>query len=149
MGIVDYLSREPTGEPWPETKLDEKFVATSIECFDRELDCLYSRLNATDSVNQNENLLEYSRKQKREDKLMNSRHGCHINKKVKNRTKLDRNESESDSKFLPIKNALNLNTFVNCTRAVQSVDLIHYQDNNSTAMESEKNEKEDGADRRL
>ena len=26
MGIVDYLSREPTGEPWPETKLDEKIV---------------------------------------------------------------------------------------------------------------------------
>ena len=33
MGIVDYLSREPTGEPWPESVLDEKFVVTSVECF--------------------------------------------------------------------------------------------------------------------
>ena len=83
MGIVDYLSREPTREPWPETKLVEKFVVTSIECFHKALDCLYSRLNATDSVNQNENLLEHSQKQKREDKLLNSRHGCHSNKTVK------------------------------------------------------------------
>ena len=33
MGIVDYLSRKPTGEPWPESVLDEKFVVTSVECF--------------------------------------------------------------------------------------------------------------------
>ena len=108
MGIVDYLSREPSGEPCPETKLDEKFVVTSIECFHRALDCLYSRLNATDLVNQNENLLEHSQKQKRENKLLNSRHGCHSNKTVKNRTKLDRNENEFDSNFLPINNVLNL-----------------------------------------
>ena len=60
MGIVDYLSREPTGEPWPETKLDEKFVVTSIECFHRALDCLYSRLNDTDVTIQSEKVLEYS-----------------------------------------------------------------------------------------
>ena len=29
MGVVDYLSRDPNGEPWPESVLDEKFVVTS------------------------------------------------------------------------------------------------------------------------
>ena len=124
MGIVDYLSREPTGEPWPETKLDEKFVVTSIECFHRALDCLYSRLNATDATIQNEIVLEHSQKQKREDKLSKSRHGCHSNKTVKNRTKLDWNENYCNSNFLPMNNALNQNTFVNFPRAVQSVNLI-------------------------
>ena len=33
MGMVDYLSRDPNGEPWPESVLDEKFVVTSIESF--------------------------------------------------------------------------------------------------------------------
>ena len=33
MGIVDYLSRNPKGEPWPESVLDEKFVVTSIESY--------------------------------------------------------------------------------------------------------------------
>ena len=141
MGIVDYLSREPTGEPWLETKLDEKIVVTSIECFHRAFDCLYSRLNATDSINLNEKLLEHSQKQKREDKLLKSRHGCHSNKTVKNRTKLDRNDNDSDSNFLPIKNSLNQNTFVNFTRAVQSVNLIFKKDEISTAMESEKTTK--------
>ena len=51
MGIVDYMSREPNGEPWPETNLDEKFVVASIECFHKALDCLSSRLN--DTVNTN------------------------------------------------------------------------------------------------
>ena len=50
MDIVDYLSREPSRESWPETELDEKFVVTSIECFLKALDCLYSRLNDTNSV---------------------------------------------------------------------------------------------------
>ena len=141
MRIVDYLSQEPTGQTWPEIKLDEKFVVTSIECFHRALDCLYSRLNATDSVNQNGKNREHSQKQKREDKLFNSRHGCHSNKTVKNRTKLDRNENGSYSNFLPINNALNQNTFVNFTRSLQSVNLVHNKDEISTAMESEKTKK--------
>ena len=60
MGIVDYLSREPNGEPWPETYLDEKFVVASIECFHKALDCLNSRLNDTPHAIQNDNILEYS-----------------------------------------------------------------------------------------
>ena len=47
MGIVDYLSRDPNGEPWPESYLDEKFVVASIEHFHKALDCLGSRLNDT------------------------------------------------------------------------------------------------------
>ena len=39
MGIVDYLSRNPKDEPWPESVLDEKFVFTSIESFHKALDC--------------------------------------------------------------------------------------------------------------
>ena len=42
---------------------------------------------------------------------------------------------------MPINNALNQNTFVNCTRAVQSVNLIPNKDKISTAMESEKTKK--------
>ena len=40
MGIVDFLSRDPKCEPWPESVLDEKFVVTSIESFHKALDCL-------------------------------------------------------------------------------------------------------------
>ena len=135
------LSREPTGEPWSETKLDQKFVVTSIECFHTALDCLYSRLNATDATIQNKKFLEHSQKQKRGDKLSKSRHGCHSNKMVKNRTKLDWNENNSDSKFSPMNNALNQNTFVNFTRAVQSVTLIQNSKQKSEEMESEKTKK--------
>ena len=60
MGIVDYLYRETTKEPWPESEQDEKFAVTSIECFHKALDCSYSRLNDTNSLVQNEKLLEYS-----------------------------------------------------------------------------------------
>ena len=141
MGIVDYLSSEPTGEPWPETKLDEKFVVTSIECFHRALDCLNSRLNNTDVTIQSEKVLEYSQKQKREDKFSKSRCGCHSNKTVKNRTKLDRNENGCNSNFLPIKNVLNQNTFVKFNRAVQSVNLIKNSKQVSEEMEDGKRRK--------
>ena len=141
MGIVDYLSRQPTGEPWPVTKLDKKFVVTSIECFHRALDCLYSRLNETDVTIQKEKVLEYSQKQKREDKLSKSRRGCHCNKTVENRTKLDRNENGCNSNFLPIDNVLNPNTFVKFTRAVQSVNLIKNTKRVSEKMEDGKMKK--------
>ena len=59
MGIVDYLSREPNGKPWPESDIDEKFVVTSIEDFHKALDCLSSRLRDTDRKI-DVNILEYS-----------------------------------------------------------------------------------------
>ena len=68
-------------------------------------------------------------------------HGCHSNKTVKNRTKLDRDENNFDSKFLPTNKALNLNTFVNFTRAVQSVNLIQKRKENLKVMESKKSKK--------
>ena len=116
-------------------------MITSIEYFHSALDCLYSRLNATDATIQNEKALEHSQKQKREDKLSKSKHGCHSNKKVKNSTKLYWNENNCNSNFLPINNALNQNTFVNFTRAVQSVNLIQNSKQISEEMESEKTKK--------
>ena len=59
MGIIDYLSREPNGKPWPESKLDRKFVVTSNGNFHKALYCLNSRLNYTKEHNQSENILEY------------------------------------------------------------------------------------------
>ena len=60
MGIVDYLSRDPKVEPWPESMLDEKFVVISIESFHKALDCLHSRLSYHDRLDRNENVLENS-----------------------------------------------------------------------------------------
>ena len=37
-GIIDCLSREPNGEQWSESELDEKFVVTKIEKLDKALD---------------------------------------------------------------------------------------------------------------
>ena len=116
-------------------------MVTSIECFHRALDCLYSRLNDTDVTIQSENVLEYSQKQKREDNLLKSRRGCHINKTVKNRTKIYRNENCCNSNFLPINNVLNQNTFVNFIRAVQSVNLFKNSKQISEEMEDGKMKK--------
>ena len=58
MGIVDYLSRDPFNDPWPESELDEKFVVASINSFHKALDCMNSRLEGIGSLNRNENVLE-------------------------------------------------------------------------------------------
>ena len=58
MGIVDYLSRDNNGEPWPESVLDEKFVVSSIESFHKALDCLHSQFSDHDGLDRNENVLE-------------------------------------------------------------------------------------------
>ena len=58
MDIVDYLSRDPIGEPWPESELDEKFVVASIDQFYEALDCLNNRLIDTNTFINNENSLE-------------------------------------------------------------------------------------------
>ena len=83
MGIVNYMSREPNGEPWPETYLDEKFVVASIEYFHKALDCLSSRLNDTVNTNQNENILEHSGLRDTLSELNDtSSHGCYSNRSV-------------------------------------------------------------------
>ena len=102
---------------------------------------MYSRLNDTDATIESEKVLEYSQKQKKEDKSSKFRHGCHSNKTVKNRAKLDRNENGCNSNFLPINNVLNPNTFVKFTRAVQSVNLMQNSKQVSEEMEDGKMKK--------
>ena len=58
MGIVDYLSRDPFNDPWPESELDEKFVVAKKNSFHEALDCMSSRLKGTGSLNRSENVLE-------------------------------------------------------------------------------------------
>ena len=98
MGIVDYLSRNPKGEPWPESVLDEKFVVTSIESFHKALDCLNSRLNDQDRLDRNENILEYSRFDQNVSNKNTSSTRCYSNKNGPKRTKHDRNERNEDSR---------------------------------------------------
>ena len=77
MGIVDYLSREPNGKPWPESELDERFVVTSIESFHKALDCLSSRLSETNQ-NIDINVLEHSGLKREINHCKDSSsHGCY------------------------------------------------------------------------
>ena len=89
MGIVDYLSRDPFNDPWPESELDEKFVVATINSFHEAFDCWNSRLKDSRSLNRNENVLECSR---RNVKKQSSSNGCYSNQNGQNRTRLDRNE---------------------------------------------------------
>ena len=91
MGIVDYLSRDPYNDPWPESELDEKFVLATINSFHETLDCMNSRLKETGSLDRNENVLECSR---RNAKKQSSSNGCYSNQNGQKRTKLDRNEKK-------------------------------------------------------
>ena len=81
MGIVDYLSRDPFNDPWPESELDEKFVVATINSFHEALDCMNSRLKETGSLDRNENVLECSR---RNAKKQSSTNGCFATKMAKN-----------------------------------------------------------------
>ena len=60
LGVVDYLSREPSGDSWPECELYEKWERR------KPLDCLSSRLIENIALNQKENIPEFSRTSKRE-----------------------------------------------------------------------------------
>ena len=62
MRIVDYLLQDPYNGPWPESKLDDKFVVAIINSFHKALDCMDSRLESTGSLNRNENLLDKFRR---------------------------------------------------------------------------------------
>ena len=96
MGIVDYLSRDPFNDPWPESELDEKFVVATINSFHEAFDCWNSRLKETGSLNRNENVLECSR---RNAKKQSSSNGCYSNQNCQKRTKLDRNERKQFSRL--------------------------------------------------
>ena len=51
MGIVDYLSRDPYNDPWPESELDKKFVVETKNSFPEAFYCMSSRLESTGSLN--------------------------------------------------------------------------------------------------
>ena len=100
MGIVDYLSREPNMQPWPESKMDEKFVIISIEEFHRALDCLNSRLSNETQPGQNKENLECSETRNTLDRMQEtSSHGCYSNQSVQERTKLDRIKNDQNSRL--------------------------------------------------
>ena len=96
MGIVDYLSRDPFNDPWPESELDEKFVVATINSFHEAFDCKNIRLKETGSLNRNENVLGCSR---RNAKKQSSSNGCYSNQNGQKRTKLDRNERNQFSRL--------------------------------------------------
>ena len=98
MSIVDYLSRNPKGEPWPESVLDEKLVVTSIESFHKALDCLNSRLSDHDRLDRNRNVLEYSRIDQNVSNQNTSSTRCYSKQNGPKRTKLDLNERNEDSR---------------------------------------------------
>ena len=99
MGIVDYLSREPNGDPWPESELDERFIVTSIESFHEALDCLSSRFSET-FQDIAINILEHSRTTRENNHCRDSSsRSCYGNQCVQNWTKLDRNENVQSSRF--------------------------------------------------
>ena len=101
MGIVDYLSRDPFNDPWPESELDEKFVVATINSFHEAFDCWNSRLKDSSSLYRNENVLECSRRNVRKQSSCN---GYYSNQNGQNRTKLDRNERK---KFPRLQKQLN------------------------------------------
>ena len=88
----DYLSRYPDGELLPESALDEKFVATSIESFHKALYCLSSRLNNTGRSSRTKKTLDHS-----EPKISLSQKKGHINQNGSKRTGLDRNENNQNT----------------------------------------------------
>ena len=98
MGIVDYLCRDPKGEPWPELVLDEKFAVKSIESFLKALDCLYSRLSDHDRLDRNENVLEYSRIDQNVSNQNMSSNRCYGNQNGLKWTRHDRNKKKTNSR---------------------------------------------------
>ena len=120
MGVVDYMSREPNEEPWPETYIDEKFVVASIECFHKELDCLNSRLNVATHAIQNDNFLEHSGSSNTLDETKaKSSHGCYSNRSVQKRSRLDRNKNGPISSFSNCETNI-LSTISHCKQSVDS-----------------------------
>ena len=125
MGIVDYLSRNPKGEPWPESVLDEKFVLTSIESFHKALDCLNNRLSDHDRLDRNENVLEYSRIDQNVSNQNTSSTRCYGNQNGPKWTKHDRNERNEDSRSCQREKFENskISLSQNCQQ-IQSVESV-------------------------
>ena len=94
MGIVDCLSREPNGDPWPVFEIDKKFVVTSIENFHKARYCWNSRLSNTTESSNSVKVLEHSEGNTGSNAKANtSSHSCYSNQIGSKRTGLDRNEN--------------------------------------------------------
>ena len=142
MGIVDYLSREPNRDPWPESELDERFVVTSIENFHKALDCLSSRFIETDQKI-DVNILEYSDsgiRSKINHSKDNSSHGCCDDRFVQNWTKLDRNENGQSSRFQSEQNEKN---------TLNKISRIKQSDKNSNKKDCNKISNQSAISRRM
>ena len=137
MGIVDYLSRDPIGEPWLESELDEKFVVASIDQFHAALDCLNSRLVDTNNFISNENILEHSDRRSTLDKISNtSSPGCYSNLFVQNQTELDRNENDQ-------------NTLNKISHFIQLVEIDKKEKQRKIATKQEEKLKEEPMEKKL
>ena len=122
MGIVDYLSRDPIGEQWPESKLDEKLVVASIDQFHKALNCSNNRLIDTTNItrNKNENILDHSKlRHKLEEAQDMSYPGCYSNCCVQKRTRLDRNENGQNSSLSNCEQN-NLRKILHCKQSVDT-----------------------------
>ena len=96
MGIVDYLSRNPCNDAWPESELDKKFVVATINLFHEALYCMSSRLEGIGLLDRNENVLEVSRRNVPKQSLLI---GCYGTQNGQKRTELDRNERKQLSRL--------------------------------------------------
>ena len=122
MWIVDYLSRDPIREPWPESQLDEKFVVASVDQFHKTLDCLNNRLMDTTNItrNKNENILEHSDLRRKLNKAQDTwSHGCYCNRSFQNQIRLDWNKNGQNSRLPNCEQ----NTLSKLSHCKQSVDI--------------------------
>ena len=92
MGILQYLSRNPSGEPWEETDHDKKRweVCKRVNSgLNEALVCIGSRLNEHIELDRNKDRFEHKPKKMRQI----DESGCHYHRLVQNRTKFDMNEN--------------------------------------------------------
>ena len=126
MGIVDYLSRDPKGEPWPESVLNKKFVVTSIESFHKTLGCLHSRLSDHDRLHRNENVLEYSRIDQNVSNQNMSSNSCYGNQNGLKWKRHDRNERKTNSRSLQREICKNskINSKISLSQKCQQIQSV-------------------------
>ena len=96
MGIVEYLSRDPYNDPWPESELDEKIVVARFNSFHEALECMNSRLENIGRHKRNENFLVCSRRNVAKNSSLS---GCYGNQNGQKPTKLDRHEKNQFSRL--------------------------------------------------
>ena len=99
------------------------------------LDCLYSRLSNTATLNRNEIFLDYSMHQNEAEK-MRPRHGRKSNQNGQTRAKLDRNENFPISRLSNFRTTLSQNSLGNFSNTIQSINLMSKKQFSRNEMES-------------